>query len=149
MKNFVFKYESILKMRSDKVDEIMAGLKELNEQMERLEESLGDVARRKSEYMAHVSEKLRSGCASNELQAIRNSYEYFSAEADKVNVMISKLGARIEEERDKLVETSREKRIIEKLKEKDEVVHKEEAERIEQKITEELVNYRNFKRDGR
>lgn len=148
MKRFKFKYENILKLRLDFEDEIKKQLKQANLQLALYEESLGKIKEAYRVYQAEVQMQLKTGIKGARVQEI-NHYQLYYRDAIEYALMdIKRQENVIEQIKVELAEAIKERKIMDKLKEKALERHHEEMKFQEVKETDEIVNFQNSKRSG-
>lgn len=148
MKKFKFKYESILKMRSDRLDSIRDRMRILNTERNQLEAMKAMIMENRKGFMEQTKKNLEKGSKSHEFQRINVDMQYFRSQIEDVELKISELEDRITKLHEELLIASQELKMMEKLREKDEVEYFRELEVMDLKVIEEIVNYRNFKDKG-
>ena len=145
MKKFKFRYERILKIRKDKVEEIKNKLGKLNYDLSQKEKEMEAVFDQRNEFFKENDILLEKGCSAGELKSINDFSSFYRKSIDKLRNDIRNLNNRIEKVMSELSEAVKEEKIMEKLKEKEYEIYLENIEKAEGKVIEEIVNYSNFK----
>lgn len=145
MKKFIFRYERILKIRKDKVEEIKNKLGKLNYDLSQKEKELNDVFMQRDKFFKENNILLKKGCSAGELKNINDFSSFYRKNIDSLKYEIRNLKNNIEKVMNELSEAVKEEKIMEKLKEKEYGVYLENIEKSEGKVIEEIVNYSNFK----
>lgn len=145
MKKFKFRYEQLLNIRRHKVDDLKNTLGELNFRLNALEEKRKNKLGAQATYLEKINQMLSKGCSSQELILLNQQKSYFNRILDEINGEIREVKLQEMQVRDQLNEALKEQKIMEKLKEKEKERYLEEIDAEEIKVTEEIVNYNNYK----
>lgn len=148
MKKFKFRYEKILKMRLDKENELMNKLGELNYHKQQLIEKLDLSIEREKAYGASVEELLKSGCSAGDLFQIETNKGFYKREQKKIKGDITNKNMEIKMTQDALYEAMKERKTMEKLKEKAYGEFIDAINEADNKVIEEIVNYMNSQQGG-
>ncbi len=148
MKKFRFRYENILKMRLDLEDEIKSKLKKLNHELIELENQKTNLVNSYNHYKIEVSKMMERGLKGYEVQRINSFQTYYRNKIEEVELDIKHLQRRIEDVKVELMEAIKERKIMEKIKEKDFKLYLESVNAMEGKATEEVVNFQNSRKSG-
>lgn len=148
MRSFVFKYENILKMRQDTEEEEKNKLGILNGQLAVLENNLFQAIDNRDKYFDEIELLLKSGCKASELRNIQTDKKYHDDLIQSIKRKIDNKKQDIERQLKIYVEAVKERKIMEKLKEKQQAEFNEEFNKAEERVVEEIVNYKNFKMSG-
>ncbi len=143
---FKFKLEKVLELRKRKEQERekeLADLKELLMREETFLEELKEEAARTSEIMHSLQEAVQEKLDMKELVRY---YDYLEKVREKISDQIAQIRrviADIEKKRQQLVEASKERKIMEKLKDNQYRKFKQTLETIERRFLDELgtINY--------
>lgn len=141
MKRFVFKYESILKMRSEKEDDIKNALAKRITELKMLENELERIKNEERAFYLEVGHRLEEGCRLEELRRYEHNKNWLKSEIENVLFHISNKEKEILKIRKELVEATKQKKIMEKLKEQDYEEYKKEEQIAEDKLTDQIVTY--------
>lgn len=145
MKKFKFRYEQLLKIRIKKVDDLKHQLGEQNFRLKSLEDKKQQKLGEQSDYFEAINELLTEGCSSQQLIMLNQQKGYYERILLSLENDMREVKLKIIQIRDQLNEALKDQKIMEKLKEKEESRYFEEIEAAETKVTEEIVNYTNYK----
>lgn len=145
MKKFKFRYEQLLNIRIHKVDDLKHTMGELNFKLNTLEAQKSQQLSAQSAYFEQINQVLAEGCSSQELILLNQQKAYYNALLTSIDNEIRDVKLKVMQVRDQLNEAIKEQKIMEKLKEKDFEHYLEEIEAADTKVTEEIVNYNNYK----
>lgn len=148
MKRFKFKYQNILKLRLDFEEDIKKQLKQANIKLVELEETLERIEIAYKNYRIEVQNQLSSGIKGAAIAEINHFQLYYRDAIDEAKLAIKRQEAVIESIKVALAEAIKERKIMEKLKEKALERHHEDMKFQEVKETDEIVNFQNSKRSG-
>lgn len=148
MKKFRFRYENILKMRLDAEDDIKTKLKKLNQELHQLENDKLVLENSYRVYKHEVQQLLENGLKGYEVQRINSFQSYYRGKIEETELEIKHMERRIEDVKQDLMEAIKERKIMEKIKEKDFKIYLEAINAMEGKSTEEVVNFQNSRKSG-
>lgn len=148
MKKFRFRYESVLKMRMDAEENIKNQLGQLNSQMLKLKDALDQNALRAKSYEHFIQTQLSEGVSGPQLKTFYTGKQYYIKQKEFIEYDIQKLEKKIIQTREALKEAVKQRKIMEKLKEKAHQEYLEAMNAAEIKVIEEIVNYNNSKLNG-
>jgi flagellar FliJ protein len=143
MYKYSFEFKELLKVKSQKEDNIKNNLskenKLLNEEIDYLE-SLISLKEKELDNFNHKGKTIKISDLEVFYSYIDNLDEKIVSQKNKVQV-ISK---RVESIRKHLIEVSKEKQILEKIKEENFEEYKKEVLKDEQRINDEIANFKYF-----
>ncbi len=145
MKKFKFRYEQLLAIRSHKVEDLKNKIGQLNFQLNTLEDKKNEKLGAQASYLDEINKLLSEGCSSQELILLNEQKSYYHRILKELINEIRQIQLQVIQVRDQLNEALKEQKIMEKLKEKEFERYLEEIELNETKVTEEIVNYINYK----
>lgn len=148
MKKFKFRYESVLKMRLDKEEEIKSELAKCIAEKQNLQERKMNLEKSETEYALHVQDLLTTGNSQAEMKQFADGKKYYRDNKKQVDLQITKLNHEIQRIQIKLVEAMKDRKIMEKLKERAFQEFVDAINEADEKLIEEVVNFSNNKRDG-
>ncbi len=148
MANFKFQYENILKMRSDSEEAKKNFLAKLNSELALLENELERAFASKQKHIEEFEEMLSKGCKGSDLRFIQQAQDFHEKNIKAIQMKIRNKNFEIEDAYIEYIEAVKERKIMEKLKEKKKAEFDEAINKAEEKIIEEIVNYKNFKISG-
>ena len=147
MKKFKFRYESVLKMRLDKEDRLKNDLAKLVQQRQLVLDKIESLKKNLETYSSWIQEGLSSG-RQMDYHEIDQGKQYYRKHIQNLTLELHQLEAEIEEAKRILVEAMKERKVMETLKENDFKKYIEEFNKADAKVIEEIVNYKNNKKDG-
>ncbi|MCT4564058.1 MAG: flagellar export protein FliJ [Maledivibacter sp.] len=143
MKGFKFRYESILDLIDKKESNVKNKLRESYNVLHREKHKLNTLVIKDDQYTKIIKEKTSSGC---KLMTLRNIQSYRKDLNNNIvlqnNVIFNK-EKEIDSIRNELLKISKEKKIMEKLKEKNLEEFKMELKKVEERSIDQLVTYKN------
>lgn len=148
MKKFRFRYENILKLRIDYEEEVKTRLKKLNQELHHLEGQKAETELAYHVYKTDVENAMKTGLKGYEIQHINQFQNYYRDRIEALQLDIRHMERRIEDTKFELMEAIKERKIMEKLKEKDLKLYNEAINVMEGKATDEVVNFQNSRRSG-
>lgn len=148
MKKFKFRYESVLKMRMDKEDQIKGALAKCISEIQDKENAKIALEKSEHEYARHVQTLLASGEVHAELKQFSEGKKYYRTNKRRLDEQIQALNKEMQSIQMKLVEAMKDRKIMEKLKEHAFQAFLESINEADEKLIEEVVNFSNNKRDG-
>ena len=148
MKKFSFRYESVLKMRLDQEDRIKNDLAKLISKRQDYVDALTALVESAESYDQHIQNVLMDGDAQNERQQFTQGKKYYRDQKNKLKVKIAAVDGDIRKTQAKLVEAMKERKVMDKLKEKAFQEFVDAVNEADAKLIEEVVNYSNNKKIG-
>ncbi|MDK2867439.1 MAG: flagellar protein FliJ [Clostridiales bacterium] len=145
MKKFKFRYESILTLRLNAEDDVKNELAAKIAKRQKLMDERDTMLRRRSDYDQHIQAMVKAGCRAETLQAIKDGKDYYRRHLNRLDASIEAMDREVEETQERLVEAVKARKIMEKVKENEYTQFMDEFNRDEQKVIEEIVNYKNNK----
>lgn len=142
MKKFIFRYESVLKMRVEKEDDVKNKLAKQIKELKLMEDELERIKGEERMFLEQVSHQLEVGCTLEELRRYEQSKGWLKSEIENTLFYISAKEKEIIETRKELVEATKQKKIMEKLKEQALENYQKEVQVAEDKLTDQIVTYR-------
>ena len=148
MKKFSFRYESVLKMRLDQEDRIKNDLAKLISKRQDYMDALTSLVESAETYDQHIQKVLMDGDAKNERQQFTQGKKYYRDQKTKLKAKIAAVDGDIRKTQAKLVEAMKERKVMDKLKEKAFQEFVDAVNEADAKLIEEVVNYSNNKKIG-
>lgn len=148
MKKFKFRYANILKLREDRETEVKAKLKKENQRLEQLESHKIHLESDYRDFRLDIQLKMKEGIKGHEAKQINDHQLYFRKKIEKAKIDILRQQNVIENVKAELAEAMKERKIMEKLEEKELAAYHEAMRAQEVKETDEVVNFQNSKRSG-
>ncbi len=148
MKKFKFKYENVLKLRLDFENDIKNKMKKLNQTLQQLENDKIISENAYRAYRKQVEEELQNGVKGYQMQRINAFQSFYRKQIEEFEQEILYMEQQIETVKTELMEAIKERKIMEKIKEKDYKSYLDEINVMEAKATDEVVNFQNSRRSG-
>ncbi len=148
MKKFSFRYESVLKMRMDREERIKNELAKLISRRQDLIEALELLEINSKNYDQHIQTVLAEGDAQKERQQFVQGKKYYTNQRNSLKQKISVVENEIRKTQEKLVEAMKDRKVMDKLKEKAFQEFIDAINEADAKLIEEVVNYSNNKKNG-
>lgn len=146
MKKYVFKLEKILSVKNSMVEQKKIEVMNANHVVKE-KESILEITKQEKEILIEERNSLHSF----KINDIKRYNDYFKIIDRKIKYYeneLIKAKKFLELKKDEYVEALREKRIIEKLKQKDQIKYDYEVKKEEEKIIDGLVSYQSSKDGG-
>lgn len=135
-------------MRQDTEEDEKNKLGILNSQLITLENNLVQAIKNRDNYFEEIELLLKSGCKASELRNIQTDKKYHDDLIISIKYKIERKKQEIERQLTIYIEAVKERKIMEKLKEKQQAEFNEELNKAEERVVDEIVNYKNFKMSG-
>lgn len=148
MKKFQFRYESILKLRIDKEDEVKNTLAQKIKELKLMEDELERLRQEEHAFLEQVDQRLAEGCTLEELRRYEQNKTWMKSESENLLFYISSKEKEIIQTRKELVEATKQKKIMEKLKEQEMESYQKDEQAAEDKLTDQIVTYRGTSKQG-
>lgn len=148
MKKFKFRYESVLKMRMDAEEQLKNKLGLLNGEMAYLENRILKLHEEARAYEIYSEEEMKKGVSGPLLKSFYQGKIFFSKNKKKLELERKNLLNKILQTREALTESVKQRKIMEKLKEKAYQEFIDAINLADTKVIEEIVNYNNSKLNG-
>lgn len=149
MKKFVFRFETILKYRRDKEEEIGEELALLQKELAVIDASIRNVEEKMRAFVAEMSRRQEEGVSVFEMRNAADGAAFFRNRRRSLELQRADAAERVESKRSELIEAMKSRKIMENLKAKAFEDYKEEFERDERKVIEEIVTYRGSRKEKR
>jgi flagellar export protein FliJ len=127
------------------VDDLKNTMGQLNFKLNDLEDKKRLELSAQAAYFDQINRLLSEGCSSQELILLNQQKSYYNNALTILDQEIRQVKLKIIQVRDELNEAIKEQKIMEKLKEKEFERYLEAIEAADTKVTEEIVNYTNYK----
>lgn len=148
MKKFKFRYDSVLKMRLDQEDKIKNELAKLVTQRQKWIDKLNEVSNDAMLYDKHIQDSLLNGDCKSEMHQFNQGKRYYRDKINRLKDQINQADNEILQVQRRLVEAVKDRKVMDKLKEKAFKAFIEAINEADEKLIEEVVNFANNKRDG-
>lgn len=143
MKGFRFKYESILNLIDKKENSVKNRLREAYNVLYQEKDKLSTLVLKDNEYSQIIKNKTSSGCKLITLRNIQNYRKDLNIKINFQNNIIVNKEEEISSIKNELLEISKEKKIMEKLKERNLEEFKMTLKKVEERSIDQLVTYKN------
>jgi len=143
MKKFSFRYERILKMRIDKEDDVKNQLAKEIKELKLMEDELNRIIHEEVDFLDQVNKRLSEGCSLEELRRYENSKTWMKSEKENLLFYITTKEKEIINTRKELLEATKQKKIMEKLKENALELYQKDVQAAEDKLTDQIVTYQS------
>ena len=143
MNKYKFEFEELLNIKSQKEDNIKNNLSKENKILQEKNDNLKRIIELKNEEQNKFNNKGKT----IKISDIEIFYDYINKLEEKITFQKNSIKVqekKVDNIRQHLLEISKEKQILEKIKEEDLEYHKKELLYEEQKTNDEIVNYRYF-----
>ena len=147
MKKFVFKLEPVLNIRKQKEEEIQLLLAKAQEKLNAALSELKAIHGKRLEIATCLENFKRNPTGIDDLIIYQNYLDVLDQQVLKQEIKISDIYNEIEEIRCRLVEACRDKKIMEKMKEKQKNKHASDALRMEIGFLDEVGALRNARKN--
>jgi flagellar FliJ protein len=141
-KKFKFKLESVLKLRSEKVDEAKNSFKTIMQYRYAKEEEIATLQNTKQDFLTQQHNITKA----SDMQANKDYVKNLDAQVEKKEVELEKIIEIENERRKRLNEAIKEEKIILKLKEKKYEEYKQELNKEETKFLDEIATNKFIKK---
>lgn len=148
MKKFRFKYAKILQLRIDKENEVKNSLAKINQKIVREEGVLEDLLAKEHAFQVSVEAQMLEGVSIGTLRDNAHNTSYLKAAVDKSRHLIrTYMDERVAIQKD-LIEANKERKVMEKLKEKEVEAYKVLEEFEEKQLIDQIVTYQSTQKKG-
>lgn len=148
MKGFRFRYQKILEKREDEEEEVKTRLGKANHKLQTLLAEKAQVLGRQSEFFGLIQSQLSGGIRTSDLQRFEQFKLHFKDKLESLESEIVDTQLKIMQIKKELTEAVKQRKIMEKLKEKEFETYVEALNAAESKVIEEIVNYRSSQKSG-
>lgn len=147
MKKFRFRYESVLKMRLDKEENLKNDLAKQVQKRQVILDRIDKLNASLDQYSIWIQDGLREG-RKMAYHEIDQGKKYYKKHIKEQMQLLKSVEVEIERIKALLIEAMKERKVMEKVKEKDFQTYIEEFNKADAKVIEEIVNYKNNKKEG-
>lgn len=142
MKRFKFKLETLLNIKAQEEDlkkiELAAEIERLNREIVKLDLLVS----KKNEQIKEYKELLNLSTAVSRIKEYNDYIFKLNQGIDELRLHINIIEKNVDKIRSELIEISKERKIMEKLKAKEQAAYRKEMAREEQKAIDEVISYR-------
>lgn len=147
MKKFKFRYESVLKMRLDKEEKLKNDLAKLVQKRQGILDKIESLRANLEAYSNWIQEGLTNG-RRMDYHEIDQGKQYYKKHIQDLTYSLKQVDIEMENVKNVLIDAMKERKVMEKLKENDFKNYIEAFNKADAKVIEEIVNYKNNKKDG-
>ncbi len=148
MKGFIFRYQKILKKREDEEEDVKTRLGKANYELQQLLAQKAALLTSQSEFLERVEAQLSAGVKTSQLQMFAHSKQHIKDKLDGLESKIAEKRLQVMQIKQELTEAVKQRKIMEKLKEKEHEAYIEAFNAAENKVIEEIVNYKSSQKSG-
>jgi len=148
VKSFVFRYQRILKKREDEEEEVKTKLGEANHKLHDLLNEKAHQIALQTQFFQSIEERLTGGIRTSDLQLLGQSKLHFKDKLEHLESQIVEVQLLVIQIKRELTEAVKQRKIMEKLKEKEFEAYTDAVNAAENKVIEEIVNYRSSQKSG-
>ncbi len=145
MKKFKFRYEKILDIRIDKENEIKSEMASINSEIKKKEDEINKTKSYLKNFLDETNKSMESGINVLDLKKANESREYLQNKISKLMNELEELNKIKEEKHKEYIEASKERKVMEKIKQKDIDIHNELINLEESKMVDQIVTYNSSK----
>jgi len=145
MKKFRYRYENILKLKEKEEDRVKNEMAKLNSSLSIAKDKLKMAYVEEEEYLKSVEQLMTNGCTAMELRSTINNKAYLRGQIETCGNEVKHLEHQLGEKKAELVEAMKERKIYEKLKEREFESFKEDLKAAEEKVVDQIVSYNSRK----
>lgn len=148
MKKFRFKYEKILQLRLDRENDVKNQLAEINQKIIGCEAIIEGLKLEEKNFQKNIEAEMIKGVSAGQLQANAHNKAYLK---EKLTETKEKLNAFLKERieiQKNLIEANKERKVMEKLREKEVKAYKALEELEDRQLIDQVVTYQSSKKRG-
>ena len=148
MKKFSFRYQRILEMHIDTENDHKNKLGKVNKEIIDTENKLEQYKNKNIEFLLYVEKSMKVGIKASELQIMDRNKSFLVNSIENMKYEIKKMIQKRIEIQKQLIEANKQRKVMEKLKEK-EYINYLELEAIEEsKVIDQIVTYTSSRKNG-
>ncbi len=143
MKKFKFRFESLLKMKIDKEEQVSKELGIMVSELEMITLELEKNESRLHTFEEESKQLAKQGVTISEIRRLSDGIDHLRKKRKEIEQCKLEKEEEIALQKQKLVAAMKDRKIMDKLKENAFANYMEEFEQSEKKVTEEIVNYKS------
>ncbi len=147
MSRFNFRYQNLLEVKEKHEELIKGELSKIKKLLEDEKEKLINFQSNKEIYQEYLFTKIKKGTNAAYLQACNSYINHLDQKINEQFRAVEQCNQEVKKTRKKLVLVSQEKKVFEKLKEKEKKLFSLAEKKLENLLVDQLVTYKNFKRN--
>lgn len=133
-----FKLQTVLKYRKTLEDQAQQRLAELQSLQARLQQQQTEIDSRFAAFTAQLQQKQQQGLSVLELRLYEEQFGHLRQQSDQLQRQLAELDAQLDQRRQELLVAARERKAIEKLKEKQLAEYLRRLDREERALLDEI-----------
>lgn len=145
MKKFVFKLQPLLSVKMQMEDNLKNELGKAIQELERNNELLKFIENKKEAYINKFNSKTRGKTLLKDLREYSTYILHLNSKLEQQKENVKSAQKNVDKIREELTEVMKERRVLEKLREKKYKQFLNEQLKEEQKLSDEIVNYKHSK----
>ena len=139
MKEFNFRLQSVLNLKEQQQDSIQKELMQLHNQYSQVEQQINNYQQKKINYLQQLKSKEAEGINLNNMIRYHNYIDHLNQEIEELELKLNYWQEEISKCREKLLSKTKEKKVLDKLKDRKHEEYWEDFLREEQKFNDELA----------
>ncbi len=148
MKRFIFRYERLLQLRMDHEEDVKNKLSEANAELQKATQLKLDLEAELARFQQYFMTQMESGVNAGDFQVLNSGKKHIQDKQEQVDLLLGDIRLRVAQIKIELAEAMKERKIMEKLKEREQESYYEAVNSAENKQIEEIVNYQSSKKRG-
>lgn len=148
MKKFRFKYDKVLQVRIEKENEVRNNLGKINQLIMEAERQLDSILQQYNSFLTDVDEKIKKGMKASDMQAIAHNKSYLTKKIEEIKKELNVLYTERKSIQNELIEANKQRKVMEKLREKELEEYKALEAQEEAKVVDQIVTYQSTKTRG-
>lgn len=148
MKKFTFRFEKILQMRMDQENAVKNKLAKINQKIYDKERDLEKSLKDNEEFLNDLNESMKNGLMASQLQNMAHNKDYLNRLIEKLKHELMVFYDERKRVQTELIEANKQRKVMEKLKEKELQNYKELEAQEEAKVVDQIVTYQSTQSRG-
>lgn len=148
MKKFLFKYQKVLQVRINVENEFKNELGKINKAIIEKEIELTEINERNNSFLEFIDKSVEKGIKASELQSIERNKKFLITKIIEIKYQLRMLINKRVGCQKELIEANKQRKVMEKLKEKDFTEYLELESVEELKIIDQIVTYNSSRKGG-
>lgn len=148
MKKFRFKYDKVLQVRIEKENEVRNNLGKINQLIMEAERQLDVISQQYHNFLVDIDDMIKKGVKASDMQAIAHNKSYLTSKIEEIKKELKVLYSERKSIQAELIEANKQRKVMEKLREKELEEYKMLEAQEEAKIVDQIVTYQSTKTRG-
>lgn len=148
MKKFTFRFEKILQMRMDQENAVKNKLAKINQKIHDKERELEKSLKDNDDFLNYLNESMKNGLMASQLQNMAHNKDYLTRLIEKLKHELTVFYDERKRVQAELIEANKQRKVMEKLKEKELQNYKELEAQEEAKVVDQIVTYQSTQSRG-